>query len=215
MATLGAYSSRSLMRLTHDAVPACSLMAAGLLALPSLALAASNGAPRAAPPRVGLTSRGGAGHQGHTASSPKNRRLPGIVPRKGSPAVGSVQRVAPVVFLPVLIAPVVLIALPAPDAVVWQEGEGLAPDDQWADTTWDVDAPGNALVMNIDGQVALDYAEIVFDDGTTQVVDFQSTTMNPGVYSLLDFSEERGVNNVRLVAQALTPTALVNLRLAD
>src|SRR5262249_39916056 len=123
-------------------------------------------------------------------------------------------RVWPRVFLaPVFWRPVVVVA-PAADALVWEDGETLSKDEEWTEFTLDVNDRGRALLIEIaSGSVDLDFAEVVFDNGDTQVVDFEEKTHDHGVYSLLDFRDGRKVDHVRVVAKAGSDTARVNLKM--
>ena len=65
------------------------------------------------------------------------------------------------------------------------------------------------------GKVQADWAEVVFANGETQVVDFSEHTQDPGLYPLLDFRNGRVVDHVRIVARAKTDDARVALRLEN
>jgi hypothetical protein len=63
------------------------------------------------------------------------------------------------------------------------------------------------------GKVQADWAEVVFENGDTRVVDFEEKTHGPGLYSLLDFRDGRRVDHVRIVARAKSDEARVVLRM--
>ena len=63
------------------------------------------------------------------------------------------------------------------------------------------------------GKVQFDWAEVVFENGDAQVVDFAEKAHGPGLYSLLDFRDGRKVDHVRLVARAKSREARVVLKM--
>lgn len=126
-----------------------------------------------------------------------------------------VVRVAPATYLAPIVfagAVVAVTAAPARDILVWEDAETLAKDDDWTEFTLNCDARGTKLWLELKaGKAQLDWAEVVFENGDTQVVDFQERTVGPGLYSLLDFRDGRKVDHVRLVARAKSPEARVAL----
>jgi hypothetical protein len=123
-------------------------------------------------------------------------------------------RVAPLRYLaPVVWAPVVVVA-PARTELAWEDSQDLAHGDGWLDFTLNADSRGRKLFLGVDGgRVQLNFAEVVFANGDTQVVDFGERTRAPGLYSLLDFADGRKVDHVRMVARATSESASVSLRL--
>jgi len=68
--------------------------------------------------------------------------------------------------------------------------------------------------MDISGGPAqISFAEVVFENGETQVVDFNDRAQKLGTYSLLDFRDGRKVDHVRMVAKADTDSATIALQL--
>jgi hypothetical protein len=129
---------------------------------------------------------------------PLHRTLPTVVVRSG-PAV----RVAPRVYLAPLTFGAVVVALPAAKARAWTGAEELEREDGWTDFTMNIDRRGTRLLLEIDqGPAQLNFAEIVFENGETQVVDFGDKVHAKGIYSLLDFASGRKVDHVRVVANA-------------
>jgi hypothetical protein len=128
-----------------------------------------------------------------------------------------VVRVAPARYLaPVVFTGVVVAAASAPvhDALVWEDGETLSKGDDWTEFTLNCDARGTRLWIEVqNGRVQADWAEVVFENGDTQVVDFAERTHDPGLYSLLDFRDGRMVDHVRMVARAKSDEARVVLRM--
>jgi hypothetical protein len=101
---------------------------------------------------------------------------------------------------------------PAPSAFVWQDSETLFKEDGWAETVFDSNQRGRRLYLEVlSGKVQLDFAEIVFENGDTQVVDFSERTRDSGFYALLDFADGRRVDHVRLIARAKSKEARVVL----
>lgn len=139
---------------------------------------------------------------------PIRRPLPRVVVRR--PAV--VVRVRPVRLLPVVIWRPIVVARPVGDALVWQDAETLFPEEDWAETVFDSNQPGDRLYLEVvRGRVQFDFAEVVFGNGETQVVDFSRAARGPGLYSLLDFRDGRTIDHVRLIARARSGEARVAL----
>jgi len=78
-------------------------------------------------------------------------------------------------------------------------------NDDWVDMNFGVDQRGDALLLAIDGRARLDFAEVEFENGQAQVVDFNEGTHSSGLYPLLNFADGRRVMNVRLLAKSETP----------
>jgi hypothetical protein len=142
---------------------------------------------------------------------PIRRTLPSVVVVEPRVAF----RVAASAFLPVVPFRAVVVAthLPA-SSLVWEDSQSLDRDDGWSDFTLNVDARGRALYLEVRGRVQLSFAEVVFDNGETQVVDLADATLKNGVYLLLDFKDGRKVDHVRLVAAAKSKDAKVIVRMA-
>lgn len=125
--------------------------------------------------------------------------------------------VAPAVRV-VYAAPVVwsrtVVALPVRDRLVWEDSEALRRDEDWVDTNLRVGNRGDALYLRVEGRVQVDFAEVAFENGQVQVVDFNEAPMTPGTYMLLNFRDGRRVESVRLVARARTPRARLTVLMA-
>jgi hypothetical protein len=149
-------------------------------------------------PRVRVTVRPG---------FPIRRTLPNVVVRPGA-----VVRVAPRVYLaPVVFTAAVVASLPASD---WKRSENLDGDDGWTDFTMDVDRRGRSLYLQIDqGAAQISFAEVVFENGETQVVDFNDRAHARGIYTLLDFKDGRKIDHVRIVAKASGDETEITLHL--
>ena len=63
------------------------------------------------------------------------------------------------------------------------------------------------------GRVQVDWAEVVFENGDTRVVDMKEWTRERGLYGLLDFADGRKVDHVRVVARAKSYEARVVLKM--
>ena len=123
-----------------------------------------------------------------------------------------VVRVAPAAFLPLVVWTPVVVARPAADVMVWQDAETLFKEEDWAETIFDSDQRGSKLYLEVrSGRVQFEFAEVVFENGDTRVVDFANGTRGPGFYSLLDFKDGRRVDHVRLIARAKSAEAKLAL----
>jgi len=142
---------------------------------------------------------------------PLRRPLRAVVVRPARVAV----RVAPVVFLPMVVwTGAVVVAAPAHDVLAWEDAETLARDEDWTEFTLNTDSRGTRLWLQVvAGRAQFDWAEVVFENGDTRVVDMKEWTRDPGYYELLDFRDGRRVDHVRLVARAKTPEARVALQM--
>jgi hypothetical protein len=130
---------------------------------------------------------------------PIRRTLPNVVVRPGP-----VIRVAPRTYLgAVAFTAIAVAALPPANVRVWSNAENLDRAEGWTDFTFDVDKRGERLLLEIDrGAAQISFAEVVFENGETQVVDFNERVQPRGMYSLLDFRDGRKVDHVRVVARA-------------
>jgi hypothetical protein len=131
---------------------------------------------------------------------PLRRTLPAVYVRPPVVAV----RVAPRVFLPpVVFGAAVVATAPLPKTVTWTGSEQLSDEDGWTDLTMNVDRRGTKLLLDISrGPAQISFAEVVFENGETQVVDFNDKAHKLGQYALLDFADGRKVDHVRIVAKA-------------
>lgn len=177
-----------------------TLVSFGILA-PSLADAARVKVVRRGPHRRTVVVV----HRGH----PIRRAMHPVVFRRPDVVV----RVAPARFLPLVVwAPVVVATRPAGDAMVWQDGETLFQEEDWAETVFNSDQRGTKLYLEVvKGKVQFDFAEVVFENGDCQVVDFAEKPHGEGFYSLLDFADGRKVDHVRLIARSKTEESRVAL----
>jgi len=142
---------------------------------------------------------------------PIHRTLPTVVVR-----TGPVVRVAPRVYLPSVAFVATVAALPPATARVWSHDESIDREDGWTEFTTNIDKRGNRLFLQIDrGAAQFSFAEVVFENGETQVVDFSDAVHAPGVYSLLDFKDGRAVDHVRVVAKAATESTTISLHLVS
>jgi hypothetical protein len=131
------------------------------------------------------------------AGFPVRRTLPNVVVRRPVAV-----RVTPAVYLPAVVFRSVAIAS-VPGARVWSDAEELRRADGWTDFTMNVDRSGDRLFLQVDeGPAEISVAEVVFENGQSQVVDFNDKTYRQGVYPLLDFKDGRRLDHVRIVAKA-------------
>lgn len=118
-----------------------------------------------------------------------------------------VRRPAPVVRTKIVYAPSVVwtravVTLPPRDRMVWEDSETFRRRDDWVDTSYSVNNRGDAIYFRVAGRVQVDFAEVTFNNGQTQVVDFNESPLEDGTYRLLDFADGRQVENVRMVARS-------------
>jgi hypothetical protein len=138
-----------------------------------------------------------------------------VVLRPGHPIARSVNRTvvihpartvvavrAPLVFLPLVAFTAVAISLPPKDRLVWQDTDTIDKEEDWTDSNFGVRQRGDALMLDIDGRAQLDFAEVTFENGNVQVVDFNERVQERGLIRLLDFADGRRVMTVRLVARS-------------
>ena len=128
---------------------------------------------------------------------------------------GPVVRVTPRVHLTrITFRPVVVTALPAPDRRVWSGSEEIDRKDGWVDFNLDVDRRGERLLFEIDrGSARVDYAEVVFENGEAQVIEFNENVHRTGIYELLDFKDGRKVDHVRIIAKADSANVMIRMHL--
>ena len=55
------------------------------------------------------------------------------------------------------------------------------------------------------------FAEVVFENGDTRVVDFNNRTRTEGTYRLIDFADGRRVDHVHMVARATSEQARIGI----
>ena len=141
---------------------------------------------------------------------PIRRTLPAVVVRPAP-----VVRVAPRAYLaPVVFGAVVVASLPSHRE--WHASEALEREDGWTDFTMNVDRRGTKLFLQVDrGAAQVSFAEVVFENGEAQVVDFNDHVHRTGLYELLDFRNGRKVDHVRVVAKASTRETEITLHLAS
>jgi hypothetical protein len=120
---------------------------------------------------------------------------------------------APLRFLPLVAFTIAAASMPAPARLVWQDTETIDKDEDWAELNFGVDDRGDALFVDIDGRVQLNFAEVTFENGDVQVVDYDEHAQAKGFYKLYDFPGVRMVKTVRLVARAQSDEATVKLYL--
>jgi hypothetical protein len=139
---------------------------------------------------------------------PIHRTLPHVVvrpPRVAPHIVGGV-------FLPLVPFHPIMVVRPSPAVLCWEDSDWIDREDDWTDLTLNADASGRRLFIEVaQGKIQLEFAEVVFDNGEVQVVDFDKATLREGSYPLLDFQAGRRVDHVRLVARARSDRARVVL----
>lgn len=132
------------------------------------------------------------------------------------PARMSVQATSTTFLAPLMFFGATIAAASAPsrDEIVWEDGETLSKNEEWTVFTLGCDTNGRQLWLQIpSGRMQFDWAEVVFDNGDAQVVDFAEKTFGPGMYSLFDAVRGRKVDHVRVLARAKSDEAKVMLQM--
>jgi hypothetical protein len=126
-----------------------------------------------------------------------------------------VVRVTPRVHLaPVVYAGVAVAALPP--ARIWSGSEVLDRKDGWTEFTLNVDRRGDRVLMQVErGAAQISHAEIVFENGEAQVVEFNDRIERPGIYSVIDFKDGRKIDHIRVVAKAAAESTEITLQLVS
>jgi len=142
---------------------------------------------------------------------PLRRALPSVYVRAPRVRV----RVAPRVFLPPLVFGAVVVASnPAIETIVWRDSETIDRGDGWTEFTLNAEHGGSRLLLEVARSPAqVSFAEVVFDNGDAQVVDFDDHQHDVGIYSLLEFKDGRKVDHVRIVAMTEADEAEIRLLL--
>jgi hypothetical protein len=120
---------------------------------------------------------------------------------------------APLVFRPAILWVPAVIALPARSLLVYEDSEVIESDEDWVDTNYGVDQRGTALLLDVDGRAQLNFAEVTFENGEVQVVDFDDKSRDKGLYTLLDFADGRRVMTVRILAKSESPETTLRIYL--
>jgi hypothetical protein len=125
-----------------------------------------------------------------------------------------VVRVAPRVYLAPVVFTAAVVATVPRSPQNWRGTETLEREDGWTDFTMNVDRRGGKMLLEIGpGAAQISFAEVVFENGETQVVDFNDHVHARGTYDLLNFRDGRKVDHVRVVAKADTANTDVTLHL--
>jgi len=96
--------------------------------------------------------------------------------------------------------------------LVWQDSETLYREDDWTEFTFDCNARGTKLWFEVnEGRVQVDWAEVVFESGEVQVVEFPERSFSRGIYELQDFRSGRRIDTVRMVAKTTSREATLTL----
>lgn len=128
------------------------------------------------------------------------------------PYRGAIRPIVPLVFLPLVVWSAAASAHPQQDHVVWEDSETLTPTEDWTEFSLSANNRGQKLLLEVSNNpVQIDFAEVVFENGDCQVVDFNEASQNPGTYSLLDFKDGRKVDHVRVIARAPNDSAKLAL----
>jgi hypothetical protein len=121
---------------------------------------------------------------------------------------------APIVFLPVIAFAATVAVLPPRERLIWQDTDTIERDEDWVESNFGVDERGDPLYIEIDGRADLDTADITFENGEVQVIDFNERTYGNGIHRLFDFPGRRNVKTVRLVARSKSEHTTLRLHLS-
>ena len=121
---------------------------------------------------------------------------------------------APLRFLPALNWRAAFVTLPPRERIVWQDTQTIARDEEWVDTNYGVDGNGNALLLDLDGKAQLNFAEVTYENGNVQVVDFNEEAHGSGTYKLLDLDAGQHVMTVRILAKSESADAKLAIYLS-
>src|SRR4249920_3840708 len=111
---------------------------------------------------------------------PLSRPARVVVVRPATVAVRVQPRVylRPVTWVPTTVA--VAVSAPTADALTWVDGATLDKTEDWTELTFNCGHSGSQLWYEVkSGKVQADWAEVVFANGETQVVDFAERTQDP------------------------------------
>ena len=101
------------------------------------------------------------------------------------------------------------------DSLVWQDHVSLYAKDDWTEFSLGCNALGAKLWYEVlVGRVQADWAEVVYENGEAQVVEFPKHTLGPGMYVLLNIGEGRRVDHIRMVAKTTSHEARLRLWMA-
>ena len=129
------------------------------------------------------------------------------------PARRAVVVRAPLIFLPAVAWTAAVVTLPPRDQLVWQDADTLERDEEWVDSNFGIDDRGKALLLQVEGKARLNFAEVTFENGEVQVIDFNDSTHDTGLYQLLDFRDGRRVMTVRVLARSESPETMLSVYL--
>lgn len=105
-------------------------------------------------------------------------------------------------------------ARPVREAIVWEGAETLVRENDWTELTFNVDQRGKGLLLEVEGgRAQVNFAEVVFENGEEQVVDFEEKPLKTGLYELRDFADARKVDHVRIVGRAKSDEANISVRM--
>lgn len=118
---------------------------------------------------------------------------------------------APLVFLSVITFGAVAMALPPRERLIWQDTETIDRDEDWVEANFGVDDRGDALFLQVEGRIQLDFMDVTYENGEVQVVDFEERIYTNQTFRLYEIPGVRNVKTVRLVARARSDAATLRL----
>ncbi len=118
---------------------------------------------------------------------------------------------APLVFLSVITFGAVAMALPQRERLIWQDTDTIDRDEDWVESNFGVDDRGDALFLQVEGRLQLDFMDVTYENGEVQVVDFEERFYTNQTFRLYEIPGVRNVKTVRLVARARSDAATLRL----
>jgi hypothetical protein len=85
---------------------------------------------------------------------------------------------------------------------VWQRGDSLSQNDDWAESNFSVEEAGSRLLLSSQGSVEIQLAQVQFADGQVQPIPIRNQPYGNGLYLLLDFGSTQTIQSIRVVARA-------------
>lgn len=128
------------------------------------------------------------------------------------------RRVVPVagaiIYLSTIPFAAVAMAAPPAERLSWQDTETIHLDEEWVDCNFGVDERGGAVFLQVDGQAQLAFADVAYENGEVQVVDFEERIYANKTFRLYEIPGLRNVRTVRLLARARSEVTTLRLYLS-
>jgi hypothetical protein len=106
---------------------------------------------------------------------PVHRATPTVIVRPSRTAVVVAPRryTAPITFRAVVFSwGAVTVSVPVSRPWVWEDAEVLVKDEDWTEFSLHANCRASAVVVEFEGKVQVEWAEVVFGNGDSQVASF-------------------------------------------